>query len=329
MKYFDHINAKHLQEAVSLLKLYDGKAVINAGGTDVLGVLKDQILPDYPEALINIKSIAGLDHIREESEELIMGATTCLANITQSEIIKKTYPMLAEAAKSVATPQIRNMATLGGNLCQDTRCWYYRYPHQIGGRMMCLRKGGKGCFAVRGDNRYHAILGFNKCLAVCPSDLAVALTALNAQISIVGTGASRSIPVSTLYHDMGNTLKTDEIVTDVRIPKPLPGTSQVFLKFTLKKPVDFAVVSVAAIIRLEGTVCKDARIVMGAVAPIPFRAFSSEEAIKGKTLNETAIAEAAETAVAGSKPLNMTGYKIEVTKAMVKRALFKAMPVKY
>ena len=147
MKPFKHMNVTTLDEAVSKLAEYGGKAKLFAGGTDLLGELKDRILPDYPEVLINIKTIADMDYIMENTGGLKIGALAKLADIAKSPLVKEKYALLAEAAEAVATPQIRSMGTIGGNLCQDLRCWYYRYPHQIGGRILCYLKGGKGCYA--------------------------------------------------------------------------------------------------------------------------------------------------------------------------------------
>lgn len=159
MKSFDHFNARTIKEAFKLLRNYDGKARLIAGGTDLLGALKDKITPDYPEAVINLKTISGLDYIKKDNTGLKIGALARLADIARSPIVKGEYSLLAEAAEAVATPQIRNMGTIGGNLCQDLRCWYYRYPHQIGGRILCYLKGGKSCYALTSENQYHSIFG--------------------------------------------------------------------------------------------------------------------------------------------------------------------------
>ena len=178
MKDFIHLNARSVREAVSLLAKQKGKAKLNAGGTDLLGVLKDGITPAYPESIINIKSIRGLDYIREDSDGLKIGALTKLTTIIRSPIVIEKYTILAEAAKSVATPQIRNMCTIGGNIAQDIRCWYYRYPDELGGTVMCLRKGGAVCNALVGDNRYHSIFGAAPlrsypCASACPAKTAI------------------------------------------------------------------------------------------------------------------------------------------------------------
>jgi xanthine dehydrogenase YagS FAD-binding subunit len=321
MKSFKHIDAKTVNEACRLLEKYEGKAKLIAGGTDLLGILKDRILPDYPEALINLKTIHGLDYIKEDAKGLKIGALTTLANIANSPVIKGKYKVLAEAAQAVGSPQIRNMATLAGNLCQEVRCWYYRYPHHIGGRILCLRKGRGPCLAVSGDNRYHAILEGRKCFAVCPSDTAIALTALDAKIRIVGVRKKRMVPFKDFFTPLGNILELGEMIQEIQIPKPLRKSKQTFVKLTLRKPIDFAIVSVASVIALEDGICKSANIALGAVSPTPVRATKAEQAIKGKPIDPKIVAEAAEAAVADAKPLSMNAYKIEETKVLVRRAL--------
>jgi len=321
MKSFNHVNVKTVGEAVKLLKYYKGKAKLIAGGTDLLGILMDRILPDSPEVIINIKTIHGLDYIKEDGKGLKIGALAKLSDIAKSPMVKGDYKVLAEAAEAVATPQIRNMGTIGGNLCQDVRCWYYRYPHHLGGRILCLRKGRGPCLAVAGDNRYHAILEGKKCFAVCPSDMAIALTALDAKVKIQTPIGSRTIGVKDFFKTLKNVLEPGEMVTEIQVPKPLDKTRQTFLKFTLRKPVDFAIVSVASVITVRDGVCKDAKIVLGAVAPIPVKATEVEQSIKGKVIDATMAAEAAEAAVTDARPLSMNTYKVEITKTLVKRAI--------
>ncbi len=321
MKYFEHSNASSVDEAISQLKDHKGKAVLIAGGTDLLGVLKTEILPDYPEALVNIKTIPGLDFIKEDDVGVRIGATTKLALIARSSIINGHYGVLALSAESVGTPEIRQMGTIGGNLCQDNRCWYYRYPHTLGGRILCFRKGKGPCHAIKGDNRYHAILGGKGCFAVCPSDIAVALTVLDARIKVAGPDGERIIPIADLYGTVGHKLETDEILTEIQIPKPSHGARQMFIKFRLRESVDFAIVSVASVISVEEGICRDARIALGGVAPTPWRATDAEEVIKGKHLDEKVAENAAEAAVRNAKPLSKNAYKIEITKTLVKRAL--------
>ncbi len=321
MKSFKHIDVKTVSEACRLLGKHKGKAWVIAGGTDLLGILKDKILPSYPEVIINIKAIPELHYMKEDPHGLKMGALTTLSDIARSPVIQEKYRVLAEAASSVGSPQIRNMATLAGNLCQDVRCWYYRYPHQIGGRMICLRKGSGRCLALSGDNRYHAIFEGKRCFAVCPSDTAVALTALDAKISIAGLKKNRIVPVRDFFTTLGNVLKPGEMVTEIQVPKPFERTKQTFLKLTLRKPIDFAVASVASVFYLEDGICAEASIAIGGVAPVPIKAATAEQIIKGRVITSEVAAKAAEAAVANAKPLSMNAYKVEMTKTLVKRAI--------
>lgn len=176
MKSFTHHNARTLKQASALLSKYDGKAKVNAGGTDLLGGLRDNCMAEFPEAVINIKNISGLNYIKKGVRGLRIGALTTLSEIVKSPVIRKDYSLFAEAARSVASPNLRNMATLGGNLAQDVRCWYYRYPQQIGGPIVCLRKGGRTCSALTGDSRYHSIFGAaaaveRPCAGHCPAHI--------------------------------------------------------------------------------------------------------------------------------------------------------------
>lgn len=320
MRAFEHFNAGSVNEAVSLLRRYRGKARVMAGGTDLLETLKNEILPEYPEALINIKTIPGLEAIEEDEQGLKLGALVRLTAVVQSSAVREKWKILAQAAQSVATPEIRNMGTVGGNLCQDTRCWYYRYPHRVGGRILCRRKGEGPCHAVKGDSRYHAIMGGRQCFAVCPSDMATALAVLDARIRIAGPGIERAIPVADFYTTMGHVLQPDEIVTEIQVPPPPGNGRQVFLKFRLREPVDFAVASVAAIVSMADGVCEDAGIVLGGVTPMPYRAKAAENALRGRRL-AAAAEEAAEAAVGEARPLRNNAYKMEIAKTLVKRAL--------
>src|SRR4030067_3815682 len=303
MRSLTHISARTVDEACLLLREYKGKAKLNAGGTDLLSALKGEILFDYPEALIDIKTISGLDDIREDGDSLKIGALARLSDIAKSPLLGQRYRVLAKATHSVATPQVRHMATLGGNLCQDVRCWYYRYPRHIGGPIRCLREGDGPCLAVSGDNRYHAILGGKRCFAVCPSDIAVALAALDAQIKIASPKGERRIAVADFFGTLGNSLKRDEMVTEIEVPRGTGPAKQTFLKFTLRRPVDFAIVSVASVITMEGGICSDARIALGSVAPAPVRARKAEEVIKGRSVDQKDAVEEAGQPGARAEPL--------------------------
>jgi xanthine dehydrogenase YagS FAD-binding subunit len=321
MRDFTHHNARSIDQAVTLLSKQKGEVKLNAGGTDLLGVLKDDILPAYPRSLVNVKTIPALDYIRRDDDAIRLGALSRLSDIAVSPLLTEECRVLVEATLSVAMPQIRNMATLGGNLCQDTRCWYYRYPNSVGGFMQCARKGSGPCLAVKGDNRYHAILNGKKCFAVCPSDTAVALAALDAQILIVGPKGERSVATADFYDPMGNALDADEMVREVEIPVRKAASRQVFSKFTLRKPIDFAVVSVASVLTLQEGLCADARIVLGAIAPGPFRAEAAEKVLIGRSIDEHVAGDAAEAALAGARPLSKNAYKVQIAKTLVKRAI--------
>ena len=314
MKKFTHIKAATVEGAVSALGKYGKKAKVIAGGTDLLTTMKDEIYPTYPEVLVNIKTIPGVDYIKEEGGMLKIGALTTLSTMAKSSLVKDKYSALAQAAYAVGSPQLRNMGTIGGNLCQEVRCLYYRQPKNY---FYCLRKGGVLCQAVLGDNRYCAILGAEVCFAVCPSDTAIALGALNAAI----VTNKRSILILDFFKELENALEDDEIVTEVQVPEPKSGTKQVFLKFRTRKTIDFAISSVATAITVEGGTVADARIVLGAVAPVPYRATDAEDALKDKAITESMAEAAGAAAVKKAMALSQNAYLIPLTKALVKRAI--------
>jgi xanthine dehydrogenase YagS FAD-binding subunit len=301
------INATSLDEAVSAL---GSNAAVLAGGTDILNALKAFIYPNPPDTLVNIKTISGLDYIEEDGGMLKIGALTKLADIAESSVVNGKWSSLAQAALSVGMPQLRHMGTIAGNLVQDCRCWYYR-AEQMG--FNCFRKGGTLCFLTAGNNDKHsAILGGQVCFTNSVSDTANPLVALDA--TIVTT--KRSIPAGDLLVVLGDILDDDEIITEIQVPTPASDTKQVYLKWAERKAIDFAEVSVATAISSS-----DAKIVLGGVAPTPWRATGAEAALPDADA-------AAEAAVDGAFPLpaNGTGnqgnaYKIQLTKAMVKRAL--------
>jgi xanthine dehydrogenase YagS FAD-binding subunit len=321
MKLFRHFDADSVEDALALLAKYGGKARVIAGGTDLLGVLKSDILSQYPEAVINLKTISGLDDIEVDGDGMRIGALARLTDIADSLAVKENCPALALAAASVGSPELRNMGTIGGNLCQDTRCWYYRYPDNMGGRVTCYRKGKGPCYAIRGDNRYHALFGGRKCYAVCPSDTAIVLTALEAVVKTVRPGGKRTIPLADFYDTLGTVLEPDELVTEIRIPAQAAKVEQRFSKFRLRQSIDFAVVSVAAALDVAAGVCRDARIVLGAVAPTPYRAKAAEDALRGGPLDELRAGQAAEAALRDAKPMSGNAYKIEIAKTLIRRTL--------
>jgi xanthine dehydrogenase YagS FAD-binding subunit len=311
MKKFEHVNAATLDEAV--LALSAGKARIMAGGTDLLPSLKDEILPDYPETLINIKSVPGMAFIEEDAGMLRIGAATLLCDVALARIVRERYTALAEASSRVGHPHIREMGTLGGNICQLTRCWYFRVPAN---RFFCRRKGGDTCYALTGDGRYHSIFGgVAGCVAINPSDVAPALVALGAQIKTT----RRVVEAESFFSAKGcasTVLDENEIVTEVRIPAPASGTKSAFIKYALRKSIDFPIVNCAAVIGP-----KEARICLNAVFNSPYRAAAAEEVILGKPIDEAIADAAGAAAVSAARPLKSNRYKVQIARTLVKRAI--------
>ena len=321
MRKFTHVNATSVDEAVSLLNRYGDDAAVIAGGTDLIGKMKDEILPSYPKAVINLKTIPGLDYIRQQEDgELRIGALTRLEDIATHAIVKDSYSALAQAAERTASTHLREMGTIGGNLCQDIRCWFYRNPNN---RFPCLRKGGGRCYAIEGDSRYHSIFGgsvMQGCLAVHPSDTAPAMIALGAKILT----SRKTVPAKDFF-DVGvcktTVLDPDEIVTEIRIPRPPAGSKSSFIKFALRKSIDFPIVNCAALITCEGETVSHASICLNAVWVKPYPAPKAEESIIGKPINEETAEAAGAAGVEGAKPLQDNAYMVQIAKTMIKRAI--------
>ena len=320
MKPFKHFNAYTVDEATAIIGRYGRRAVIIAGGTDLLGKMKDQVLPTYPEALINIKTIPGLDSIREECGMLQIGALTKLSAVAAHPVVLSKYKALAEAALRTASPQLRNMGTIGGNICQDIRCWYYRTPLN---RFSCLRKGGGRCYALKGDNRFHSIFGGSVekgCMAVHPSDTAPALIALGAQV----VTSKRVLKAQDFFQVRLNSTTvpdSDEIVTEINIPEPEAGTRSAFIKFAQRKSIDFPIVNCAAVLTIDQDRVTGARICLNAVHVVPRRALKAELAITGHAITEEVAEEAAKAAVYDAHPLEHNAYMVQVAKTLVKRTI--------
>jgi xanthine dehydrogenase YagS FAD-binding subunit len=311
MKKFTHVNATTIDEAVSALG--QGKAAIIAGGSDILSMMKGYISADLPDTLVNIKTIPGLNYIKEESGMLKIGALTTLAEIAKSSVVQTSYSALAEAARKAGSPELRNMGTIAGNICQHDRCWYYRSEYNA---FNCLRKNPTTgiCYALDGDNRYHSIFGaMSGCVAVNPSDTAPALVALDARI--VTTKQTVSAEDFFAYNDESMTILDDgEIVTEIQVPE-FSGKSA-FLKFALRKAIDFPIVNCAVAIS-GGT----ARICLNAVYNVPYRATAAENAIAGQAITEDSAAAAGQAAVASAVTLANNKYKVQIAKTLVKRAI--------
>jgi xanthine dehydrogenase YagS FAD-binding subunit len=320
MRKFTHINARTIDEAVSALRRYGDRANIIAGGTDLLGKMKDEILPRYPEALINIKTIAGLEFLKEESGVLRIGALSRLEDIAKESLIQEKYTALAQAAARTASPHLREMGTMAGNLCQDIRCWYYRNPNN---RFPCLRKGGGRCYAIQGDNRYHSIMGGSVeegCYAVHPSDTAPALIALNAKVV-----TTKRILSLEKFFQVGvastTVLDPDEIVTEIRVPKPRAKARSAFLKFAIRKSIDFPIVNCAAMITSSSGTVATARICLNAIWIKPYRAVKAEKAILKKKIGKRTAEAAGVAAMSDAVPMEKNAYMVQIAKVLVKRSI--------
>jgi xanthine dehydrogenase YagS FAD-binding subunit len=321
MPAIQHVSARTIEEAVSSLVQNSGRAQIVAGGTDLLGLMKDAVKGphlDIPRVLVNLKAIPELQQIREEADGITIGAAVPLSRLETSTLVGK-FPVLVQAAGQVGTTQIRNMGTVGGNICQRPRCLYFRHPDFI-----CFKKGGKGCFAAGGEHRYyHAILKYGKCLMAHPSDLAPALLCLRAEAVLAGPDGERTVPLKDFFRD-GNhlpetILNPAEMITRFRVP--YSPARQIFLKNRIRRAFDFALVSVAAAVRFSEEKCEDVSIVLGGVAAYPYIASSAERVLRGKPLEKDLIEAAAEAALRDARPLPHNDYKVDLAKALVERAL--------
>ncbi len=323
MQAFTHIRAAGVDEAVRTLRAHEGRACIMAGGTDLMGCLKDRLWLEYPEAVIDLKGIPGLKGVTEHDGGLRIGALTTLTELSESETVRAAYPALAEAARRTASPLLRNMGTLAGNVCQQNRCWYYRYPDRLGGRIPCVRKGGTKCLAVPGDSRYHSIFGaVNKCIAVNPSDTAPVLIALDASL----VTDRRVIPAESFFsgsHGKQSTvLEPDEIVVFIDLPAATRSTangtksaSSAFRKVAFRKSIDFALVNCAVWLCFENGTVADARICLNGVHNCPVRAVAAEDVLKGGPLTPEQAEAAADAALAGAKPLLSNYFKVPMSHA--------------
>jgi xanthine dehydrogenase YagS FAD-binding subunit len=317
-KHLEYFKARTIDEAVFLLDEYK-EAKIIAGGVDLSRLMRSEVVA--PKVLVNIGTIPDLAYIREDAEGLKIGSLATINDLEISAIIRGEYSLLAEAAHSVSSPQIRNMATIGGNLCQAVNCWYYRLSPVTGKTFFCYRKGGTSCYAATGDNRYHAIISGDRCHAVCQSDMAPALLALDAKVKIASPSEEKIIPLEEFYTPLGNILKPNELITELQVPALRHDTKQRYLKFRLRNAIDPAISSVAAAITTEYGRVSQARIVLGGVAPTPYRSIEAEDALTGRVITEGVAETAAKAAVSKAIPLSMNAYKLPITKALVKRAI--------
>ncbi|MDR0862561.1 MAG: FAD binding domain-containing protein [Oscillospiraceae bacterium] len=320
MRAFNHINAATLDGASDALKR--GGAVALAGGGDLLGALKDDIFPTYPKTVVNLKSIPELEYITAEGDTLKIGALTTLADIARSSVVTENADILALAAGRASSPSLRETTTIGGNLCQLPRCWYFR---KLNNRFDCARKGGDRCFAVTGDNRYHSVFGGavfetapgvkRTCVAVNQGDLAPVLTVLGAKLKtterVIDAGDFFGVGVLT-----ATVLNCGEILTEIQIPINGARKSR-YKRFAFRKSIDFPVINLA--ISVDGE--NNYRICLGGVAPVPYIAAQAETLLAGRAITEELAEKAGLAAAEGAKPYEANSYKVQLIKTLVKREL--------
>jgi len=320
MQTFKYVQPKSLSDAAGISEKEGDAAVLFAGGTDVLGLIKNDII--FPSEVINLKSIPGLNNIEySDGEGLTIGALTTITEIAEHPVIMKKFTVLSEAAKEVASPQLRNVGTIGGNICQRPRCWYFREDFD------CIRKGGDICYAIGAENKYHCVVGGGPCYIVHPSDIAVALVALNAEFTItngkdlINVSADKFFVLPQQNSLQENILKPGEILTEIFIPELPPGTGSRYIKFTERNVWDFAIVSVAATVNKSGNKINSAKIVFGGVAPIPWIDENLNSLLIGTELSDKSIEAAAANTLEEAEPMEKNEYKIPLARNLVKKVL--------
>jgi xanthine dehydrogenase YagS FAD-binding subunit len=307
----------------ALSQLHDG-AVIKAGGVDLLERMKNRTI--QPSKLVNIRNVSSLRGIQETDQGLSIGALTTLTEISEHPTIRAKYQILSDACGHAATPHIRNMATLGGNLLQPVQCWYYRSAD-----FQCLRKGKEFCFAFGGLNQYHAIMDYGTCPSVAPSSSAVALLGLNAAIELESAKkGKRSVAIKDFYVDPDanptkfSVIEPDELLTAVTIPKTSPGSRSAYQKYGEKESFDWAIADAGVVLEMEGNTCRRAVITMGAASPVVRRSTEAESMLIGKQITEEVARAAGKAAMTDVQPLSMNAYKIELFPVAIYRTILLA-----
>ena len=321
MPAFELFQPASVNDALGVLNRHGADAWVMAGGMDTFDWLKDRI--KKPKVVVDLGMVNELRGIKDAGGGLEIGATTTLTTIANDPMVKERFPLLHEAALIVASPQIRNQGTLGGNVSQDARCWYYRagWP--------CYRAGGNICYAdtPTSINREHAIFNADRCVAVNPSDTAPALIALGAEFVIKNGDKDRVVPAEEFFIGPGiditrlNSLQPGDLLTAIRIPSTFAGKAHYFEKVRDRQVWDFALVNIAAAMNVSGTTMNDVRMVVNGVAATPYRLHAVEAFLKGKSRDKATADQAAEMAVEGAVPLLHNAYKIPLMKALVKRAI--------
>jgi xanthine dehydrogenase YagS FAD-binding subunit len=324
MRPFEYASPATKEQAVGLLGTTWGQAEVLAGGTDLLALMKDDVV--HPKRLVSIKQIKEMSGVTVASQGLRIGALTTLGELADNVNVAKDYPALAEALNHAASPQIRNMATLGGNLCQRPRCWYFR------GGLGLLPKDESGKDLVaEGENRYHAILGNSgPAKFVSPSSIVPVLIAYGASIRLVGSKGTRELPLERFYvipkteTEREHDLMPNEILAEVIVP-PANGMKVAHYEIRQKQAFDWPLAVAAVSLRMNGSAVESARVVMGHVAPVPWRSSEAERALVGKSISEEVAKAAADAALQSATPLSHNAYKTQLSKVAVKRAILKAV----
>ncbi|MGC9291328.1 MAG: FAD binding domain-containing protein [Acidobacteriaceae bacterium] len=320
MNNFVFADCTTVEAALSQLQ---GQAVVKAGGIDLLDRMKDGLVA--PPKLVNIRNIASLRGVHETREGVTLGPLVTLAEISEHPLLQKHYTVLTDAVGCAATPHIRNMATLGGNLLQHVQCWYYRSPEY-----KCLRKGGDVCYSLGGMNQYHAIFDNTVSATIVPSSAAVALTALNASVELTSAKGKRVVPIRDFYvkPEKDPTTETviapDELLTAVMVPRPAAGTRSAYQKYGEKESFDWPIADAAVVLEMQGEICKRATIVMGAASPTPRRATEAEALLTGRPITEENARTAGKAAMEGATPLSMNAYKVQLFPVAIYRTILLA-----
>ncbi len=321
MQAFEYANPTTLKEALGLLSSRWGEADVLAGGTDLLSLMKDYV--HTPKRVVNIKGIAELSGIRKTAGGLRIGAAATFDDLLASAAVRAEYPSLVTAAQGVTSPQIRNMGTVGGDLCQRPRCWYFR----LGFGLMAKDASGRS-LVENGENKYHAIFG-GPPYFVSASSLGPALVALGAKVKLASASGTRELPVEQFFvvpkseGEREIALQPGEILTEIVVP-PAAGVRNATYEVRQREVLDWPLATTSVALTMKGGSVSKARVVMGHVAPVPWVASSAEAMLAGKTIDENVAAEAAEAAVAGAKPLSQNRYKVQLARTAVKRALLAA-----
>jgi xanthine dehydrogenase YagS FAD-binding subunit len=324
VKAFAYVDARNEKEAVAALKFVGGVAMPLAGGQDLLARMKDYVAS--PDRLVNVKGALDTTVVATADGGLKMGAAMKIVDLMENAQVQRLYPAVIAASGEIGTPQIRNQGTVGGNINQRPRCWYFRSEEFV-----CYKKGGNRCFSPAGENQFHAIFGNNgPSHIVHPSSLAVPFVAYGARFRLASSSGEREVPASEYFTmptlrnvQKENVLGDDELLTHVILPPPgnvKSGHYEVRYKASHDWPLAFTTVVLA----MNGNTIQSARVVLGAVAPVPWRSEDAERALAGKPLNEQTATEAADAAIRAAQPLNRNGYKVQIARTAVKRAILQA-----